>query len=162
MVSTHLGPLMEPHHHGSKLQNLPQLLPLEKKHAILVVYYINLTLHLRKKSNFVTWKKKKSNLLHISVIRARRFSNIIIAIITAPRLFFFLETALFRNLLSEGKLSKNLLSRQLTVWRKPMLFFKSVTYMGPYHIPGAMRRQAQRKCFLLVSAVFRCSYHFHI
>ncbi len=33
-------------------------------------------------------------------------------------------------------------------------------HLGPYYTPSTMRRQAQRKCFLLVSA--RRSYHFHI
>ncbi len=31
---------------------------------------------------------------------------------------------------------------------------------GPYHTPGAMRCQARRKCYLLVSA--RRCYHFHV
>ncbi len=51
-VSIHLGPQMEPHHHGSKLQKPPQLLPLQEKH-VFVVYYINFTLHINEKSNFV-------------------------------------------------------------------------------------------------------------
>ncbi len=57
------------------------------------------------------------------------------------------------------------------VWRK-VSFLSSFTHPhavpnlyagwkpGPYHTPGAMRRQARCKCFLLVSA--RRSYHFHV
>ncbi len=73
---------MEPHHHGSKLQKPPQLLPLQEKH-VFVVYYINFTLHINEKSNFVI-KLLGKNIYLLFELGQEEFHTL--SIITAPYL----------------------------------------------------------------------------